>query len=126
VFRRWPGDVRGDVHPGGSAPRTLLPLEPKFSDPEARRVVAHNTLDILGEAIGGLGINIECQRDDRTAGTIQFAQDLLVNVADEVRTVRVDRDLGVEAGGARRGPNRTSVGGVMDVVSGPGRPGLRL
>jgi hypothetical protein len=55
--------------------RGLLPLKPKFGSPQARSVVSHDALDILGETVGGLGVDVEGQRDRRAADAVQLAQD---------------------------------------------------
>jgi len=62
--------------------RTLLPLEPKIRDPQARGIVAHHALDILRKALGGLGVDVERQLQLGAADAIQLAQDRLGYVAD--------------------------------------------
>jgi hypothetical protein len=60
----------------------LLALKPKIRDPQARCVVTHDALDILREAVGGLGVNIERQRHPGAPDAIQLAEDRLGDVAD--------------------------------------------
>jgi hypothetical protein len=56
---------------GRDAKRPYSPSNPK--SPEARRVVTHDALNILGEALPRLGVNIERERDRRSASAIQLA-----------------------------------------------------
>jgi hypothetical protein len=65
-----------------SLPGPLLPLEPKIRDPKAGSVVTYDALDILREALAGLGVDIEGQRHPCATDTIQLAQDRLGDVAD--------------------------------------------
>jgi hypothetical protein len=55
--------------------KTSFLLETKIRNPQARGVVTHNALNILWEAVSGLGVDIERQRHDGAANTIQLAQD---------------------------------------------------
>src|SRR6266849_8181489 len=75
--------------------RGLLPLEAKISDPQAGCVVTDDALDILREAVCGLGVDIEGQRQLGAADAIQLAQDGLGDVANLGRGVLVT-DVGAE------------------------------
>jgi hypothetical protein len=91
--------VASDSHLTGSTD-PLFPLESEFRDPQARGVVAHYALDIVGKAVGGLGIDIERHADLCAADPIQLAQDRLGDIADLWRrSVRVENYLGIEAAG---------------------------
>lgn len=69
----FPISWRSSDHPPRSQPWQLLRLEAKVADAQARGVVAHVRLDILREAVDGLGGYIEHQRDRRTARSVQLA-----------------------------------------------------
>ena len=51
----------------------LLPLKAKIRDPQARGVITHDALNILREAVCGLGVDIERQRHSGAADAVQLA-----------------------------------------------------
>jgi hypothetical protein len=85
----------------------LIPFKPKVGDTKARGVVADDILDIFREAVDGVSCYIEHQCDRRTPRSVQLAQYRLGDVADlRCRTVRIERDLGVETPRAAFSPSR--------------------